>query len=53
MFKSVGCKILDPNFKEDDEGGSGNAGSSTSAQSGAVKLDAKKATENTKKKGCC
>ena len=53
LFKSIGCKFLDPNFKEDDEGGSGNASSSTSAQSGTVKLDAKKATENTKKKGCC
>ena len=55
MFKSIGCKFLDPNFKEDDEGGSGSAGGSSASAtgSGGVKLDAKKATETTKKKGCC
>ena len=52
LFKSIGCKFLDPNYKEEEEGaGSSSAGQSTS--SGAVKLDANKTKENPKKKGCC
>ena len=25
LFKSIGCKFLDPNYKEDEEGVGGNA----------------------------
>jgi hypothetical protein len=52
LFKTIGCKFLDPNYKEDEEAGSGSTGQSGNA-GGAVKLDANKAKENTKKKGCC
>ena len=53
LFKSIGCKFLDPNYKEEEEGiGSGSAGQSNNA-GGAVKLDANKAKESPKKKGCC
>ena len=50
LFKSIGCKFLDPNFREDDEG----AGSSSGAGkgSGAVKLEPTKADDNKGKKGC-
>ena len=52
LFKSIGCKFLDPNYKEDEEGAGGNAGQSGNT-GGAVKLDPNKTKENTKKKGCC
>ena len=56
LFKSIGCKFLDPNYKE-DEGSGNNDSSGRSGQSGntggAVKLDANKAKEDKKKKGCC
>jgi hypothetical protein len=52
MFKSIGCKFLDPNYREDDEKGGSKGGSSTGA-SGGVKLDAQKATASNEKKGCC
>ena len=53
LFKSIGCKFLDPNFKEDEDGSGNNAGSGQSGNAGAVKLDANKAQEDKKKKGCC
>ena len=41
---------MDPNYKEDEEGGS----SSNTAQSAPVKLEASKANNNqNSKKGCC
>ena len=43
---------MDPNYKEDEEPGSNTGGQSGNA-GGAVKLDANKAKENPKKKGCC
>ena len=52
MFKTIGCKFLDPNYREDDEK-DGEKGSSSTGKSGGVKLDANKTKENTKKKGCC
>ena len=52
LFKSIGCKFLDPSFKDDDDSGAGS-GSGTQASSGAVKLDAKKTMDDKKKKGCC
>ena len=54
LFKSIGCKFLDPNYKEDEEGSGNNASSGQSGNTGgAVKLDANKAKEDKKKKGCC
>ena len=44
---------MDPNFKEDDESGANTGGSASGSTSGAVKLDAAKATDTKKKKGCC
>ena len=42
---------MDPNYKEEEEGGSSsNAASGTS---GPVKLDAAKTKPEQKKKGCC
>ena len=52
LFKSIGCKFLDPNYKEDEEPGNNSTGQSGNT-GGAVKLDANKAKENVKKKGCC
>ncbi len=51
LFKSIGCKFLDPNYKEDGEGG----GSSNTASSsgGQVKLDSTKAKAPPKKSGFC
>ena len=53
LFKSIGCKFLDPNYKEDEEGAGGNSAGQSGNEGGAVKLDANKAKESTKKKGCC
>ena len=53
LFRSIGCKYLDPNYKEDEDGTGNNAGSGQSGNSGAVKLEANKAVEDKKKKGCC
>ena len=52
LFKSIGCKFLDPNYKEDDDETGGN---SCGCQTGGstVKLEANKAKEDPKKKGCC
>ena len=52
LFKSIGCKFLDPNFKEDEDG-SGSASHSAAPSKPAVKLDAGKVKEEKKKKGCC
>ena len=52
LFKSIGCKFLDPNYKEDEEA-SGSNSNQASASSQQVKLDATKAKQETKKKGCC
>ena len=49
LFKSIGCKYLDPDYRE-DEGGNSSPGLSST---GTVKLDASKAKEDKKKKGCC
>ena len=51
LFKSIGCKFLDPNYKEEEEGGS--ASNSAAGASGPVKLDAAKTKPDQKKKGCC
>jgi len=53
LFKSIGCKFLDPNYKEDEEGAGANTAGKSGNTGGAVKLDANKAKESTKKKGCC
>ena len=55
LFKSIGCKFLDPNFNDDEEakGGKISGGQSNNSSGGAVKLDANKTKDNTKKKGCC
>ena len=51
LFKSVGCKYLDPNYK--DEGSS--SGNSNNANNAPVRLNRETAqnNNNTKKKGCC
>ena len=48
LFKNIGCKYLDPDYRE-EEGGTSNTGSSN----GPVKLDPSKTKEDKKKKGCC
>ena len=57
MFKNIGAKFLDPNFRDEEEGGAGaSGGQSSSSQakgSGTVTLDPQKATDTKKKKGCC
>ena len=54
LFRSIGCKFLDPNYKEEEEGSGNNSSSGQSGSNGgAVKLDANKAKEEKKKKGCC
>ena len=50
LFKSIGCKFLDPNYKEDEESG-GPSSKPTSAS--PVKLEAAKTKNEGKKKGCC
>ena len=50
LFKSIGCKFLDPNYKEDEEGAGANTAGKSGNTGGAVKLDANKAKESTKKK---
>ena len=42
---------MDPNYKEDEEGGS--ASNTASSSSGQVKLEASKAKEQPKKSGFC
>ena len=44
---------MDPNYKEDEEGVGGNAAGQSGNTGGTVKLDANKAKESPKKKGCC
>ena len=44
---------MDPNYKEDEEGAGGNAAGQSGNTGGTLKLDANKAKENPKKKGCC
>ena len=51
LFKSIGCKFLDPNYREDDEGVV-SASNTGVKNNGPVKLDAQKVKENKKKKGC-
>ena len=53
MFKTIGCKFLDPNYKEDDDTTGGNSCCQTNNGGGTVKLDASKTKEEPKKKGCC
>ena len=53
LFKAIGCKFLNPNYKEDEEGSGSGTGEQSSNDEGKVKLDANKAKETTKKKGCC
>ena len=44
---------MDPNYKEDEEGAGSNSTGQSGNAGGAVKLDANKTKESTKKKGCC
>ena len=53
LFKSIGCKFLDPNYKEDEDGAGSNSAAQSGNTGGTLKLDANKAKENPKKKGCC
>ena len=53
MFKSIGCKFLDPNYRDDDDSKGGAGSQASSGTSGGVKLDAKKVNEENQKKGCC
>jgi len=53
LFKSIGCKFLDPNYREDDDGSGSNTGAQSGNTGGKVKLDVNKAKEPAKKKGCC
>ena len=54
MFKSIGCKYLDPNYKDDDEVYDNSSGNqSSSGASRTMKLDASKVHEANDKKGCC
>lgn len=55
LFKSIGCKFLDPNFKEDEEccGNKGNSAESDK-NGGKIKLDGNNAKpEQKKKSGFC
>ena len=52
LFKSIGCKFLDPSFKDGDDTGAGSS-SAQGSSGGAVKLDPKKTVDDKKKKGCC
>ena len=52
LFKSIGCKFLDPNYKDEDESAGGSQGKSSGGNTGGIKLDAKKAKEDNKNKGC-
>ncbi len=53
LFKSIGCKFLDPNFKEDDEGGN-QGGKGSNDKGGRIKIDEKNAQPQPKKKsGFC
>ena len=47
LFKSIGCKILDPNFKDDENQGKDGA------KTKGVKLDSQKAQDKTKNKRIC
>ena len=52
IFKSIGYKFLDPNFKEDEEGGQG--GKDSKDDGGRIKIDGNKAQAEPKKKsGFC
>jgi len=51
LFKSIGCKYLDPNYKDDEDSPGSSSNNGGNAQ--PMKLDAAKAKENKKKKGCC
>lgn len=56
LFRSIGCKFLDPNYKDDDTVSGVNTGSSGAQnnQGGSgVKLDPKKTTTQKKEKKCC
>ena len=53
MFKSIGCKFLDPNYRDDDDSKGGAGSQASSGTTGGIKLDAKKVTEESQKKGCC
>ena len=52
LFRSIGCKFFDPNYKEDEEG-SGSSSNNAQGASGPVKLEASKAKKEPGKKGCC
>ena len=55
LFKSIGCKFLDPSFKDDEDsrGGKISGGQSNNSGGVTVKLDANKNKDNKEKKGCC
>ena len=50
LFKSIGCKFLDPNYREDEDGAVST--DNKQGDKGAVKLDASN-TKKQNKKGCC
>jgi len=53
LFKSIGCKYLDPNFKEEEEGGN-QGGKGSNGNGGRIKIDDKNAKSEPKKKsGFC
>ena len=61
LFKSIGCKILNPNYSEDDDAPSKSGGGQQTTQpqksgekdGGKIKLGGAKPKEKEKKKGFC
>ena len=55
LFKSIGCKYLDPNYKDDDDNSGNNqpkAGQSGNT-GGTIKLGENDPNDGKKKKKCC
>ena len=51
MFRSIGCKYLNPNYKDENElKDTSKAAQPASGSNNSVRLDPKKTKE---KKGCC
>ena len=54
LFKIIGCKFLDPNYKEDEDNSGGNTATAEAPQTNvSIKLDPSKIKKDKKKKGCC
>ena len=51
LFKSIGRKFLDPNFKDEEEINAANEMNAIHNES--IKLDSTNTKENPKKKKCC